>query len=125
MITNTLVTSTDITVPVKVFTSTNTGAPIGGSVVGQTNAVVGMILCNTSTKDITDETVGSIDCTIHIVKSGESPIAANTIVSNLTIPAAETVFFSDEKLVLDSGDEIWVGTTTGSKIAFTVSTLKV
>ena len=54
MITNTLSTSTDVTVPVKVFTSSTTGAPIGGAVTGQRNAITTMALCNTGTLDITD-----------------------------------------------------------------------
>jgi|TARA_B100002019_G_scaffold289817_1_gene306221 hypothetical protein len=125
MITSTLVTSTDVTVPTKVFTSSTTGAAIGGAVTGQTNAVTTIALCNTGTVDLTDETSNSVNVTIHFVKSGSSASAANTIVSNLIVPAGETVFFSDEKMILDSGDEIWVGTSTGNLIAITVSTLPV
>ena len=125
MITSTLVTSTDVTVPTKVFTSSTTGAAIGGAVTGQTNAVTTIALCNTGTVDLTDETSNSVNVTIHFVKSGSSASAANTIVSNLIVPAGETVFFCDEKMILDSGDEIWVGTSTGNLIAITVSTLPV
>ena len=125
MITNTLSTSTDITVPVKVFTSSTTGAPIGGSVTGQRNAITTMSFCNTGTVDITDESVNTCLVSVHIVASGDSPDAANTVVSRLTVPAGETVFFSDEKFVLDSGDEVWVATSTGSLVAVTISTLPV
>ena len=125
MITSTLITSTDVAVPVKVFTSTTTGAPIGGAVVGQVNAVTTMVLCNTGTPNITDESVNSVDVTIHLVNSGDTHGAKNKIVSNLTIPAGETVFFSDEKIILDAGDEIWVGTSTDNLVAITVSTLPV
>lgn len=125
MITNTLSTSTDVTVPVKVFTSTTTGAPIGGAVTGQRNAITTMALCNTGTPDITDESVNTIVTTIHIVPSGDSPTAANTVVSRLTVPAGETVFFSDEKLVLDAGDEVWVSTSVANELAVTISTLPV
>lgn len=125
MITNTLSTSTDVTVPVKVFTSTTTGAPIGGAVTGQRNAITTMALCNTGILDITDESVNTIVTTIHIVPSGDSPTAANTVVSRLTVPAGETVFFSDEKLVLDAGDEVWVSTSVANELAVTISTLPV
>jgi len=125
MITNTLSTSTDVTVPVKVFTSSTTGAPIGGAVTGQRNAITTMALCNTGTLDITDESVNTIVATIHIVPSGDSPSAANTVVSRLTVPAGETVFFSDEKIVLDEGDEVWVATSASGLLAVTISTLPV
>lgn len=125
MIKNALSTSTDVTVPVKVFTSSTTGAPIGGSVTGQRNAITTMALCNTGTLDITDESVNTIVATIHIVPNGDSPSAANTVVSRLTVPAGETVFFSDEKIVLDEGDEVWVATSASGLLAVTISTLPV
>ena len=49
-----------------VYTSTTTGAPIGGLVVGQVNAITTMIICNTATPDLTDETVGSATITINL-----------------------------------------------------------
>lgn len=125
MITSTLVTSTSTTVPVKVFTSSTTGAPLGGAVVGQTNAVTTMILCNTAAPNATDETVNAVSVNIHLVKAGASYGASNLVVSNLTVPAGETVFFSEERVVLDAGDEVWIGTSTGSILAVTVSTLPV
>jgi len=127
MIYSKLITSTDITVPVEAFTSSSTGDPIGGAVVGQTNAITTMILCNTGTVDIADESVNTVNVNVYLVKQGAVASAANTIVSHLTIPAGETVFFSDEKIILDSGDEIWVSTndSTGALIAFTVSALPV
>jgi len=125
MITSTLVTSTNVSTPQKVFTSSTTGAPIGGAVTGQTNAITTMVLCNTGAPDPTDESVNTVNVNIHLVPSGGSYSAANTIVSNLTIPAGETVFFSDEKIILDSGDEVWVGTSAASLIGITISTLPV
>lgn len=125
MITSTLVTSTSTTVPVKVFTSTSTGAPAGGAVVGQTNAITTMILCNTATPSASDETTNAVSVNVHLVKSGSSYGANNLVVSNLTIPAGETVFFSEERIVLDASDEIWIGTSVGSILAVTVSTLSV
>jgi len=120
-----LVDSTNVAVPVKVFTSSTTGGPIAGAVTGQVNAITTMVLCNTGTPDPTDETVNSVTVNINIVKSGKSYDASNLIVSNLVIPAGETVFFSDEKIILDSGDSIWVGTDTAALLSVTVSALPV
>jgi hypothetical protein len=125
MITSTLVTSTSTSVPVRAFSSTTTGAPAGGAVVGQTNAITTMILCNTAAPSASDETTNAVNVNIHLVKSGSSYGTSNLVVSNLTIPAGETVFFSEERIVLEGGDEIWIGTSVGSILAVTVSTLPV
>lgn len=125
MITSTLVTSTDIAVPSLVFTSSTTGAPIAGAVVGQNNAITTMILCNTATPTITDETADAVTVNIHLVKAGSSYGTSNIIVSNLNVPAGETIFFSDERIVLDAGDKVYVGTSVGSVLAVTISTLPV
>lgn len=125
MITSTLVTSTSTTVPSKVFTSTTTGAPIGGAVVGQTNAITTMILCNTAAPSASDETTNAVSVNIYLVKSGQSYGNNNLVVSSLTVPAGETVFFSEERIVLDAGDEVWIGTSVASVLAITVSTLPV
>jgi len=125
MINSTLVTSTSTTVPVKVFTSSTTGAAIGGAVVAQDRAITTMILCNTGAPNLADETVNSVNVNIYLVKSGSSYSTSNLIVSSLIVPAGETVFFSDEKIILDGGDEVWVGTSTGSLVSATISTLPV
>lgn len=120
-----LVNSTDVTVPVKVFTSSSTGGPIAGGVTGQTNAITTMVLCNTGTPSLVDESVDEVIVNVYLVKSGKSHGAGNLIVSNLTIPAGETVFFSDEKIILESGDAIWIGTSAASLLSVTVSALEV
>jgi len=125
MIKSTLVTSTDLDVPTTVFTSTFDGEAAGAPEDEVTNAITTMILCNTQTPDLTDESVGTEVCKVFLVPKGSSSSATNTIVSNLTIPAGETVFFSDEKIILGPGDTIRVGTTTGSRISATVSFLQV
>ena len=125
MITSTLVTSTSTTVPVRAFTSSTTGAPIGGIVLGQTNAITTMILCNTAAPSAADETTNAVNVNIHLVKAGSSYGTSNLVVSSLTVPAGETVFFSEERIVLDAGDEIWIGTSVGSVLTVTVSTLPV
>ncbi len=125
MINSTLVTSTSVTVPVKVFTSSSTGAAIGGAVTAQDRAITTMILCNTGTPNLTDETINTVSVNVYLVKSGSSYGSNNLIVSNLIVPAGETVFFSDEKIILDGGDEVWIGTSVGSLLSVTVSTLPV
>lgn len=120
-----LIDSIAVTSPVKVFTSTTTGGPISGGVVGRSNAVTTIALCNTAAPNTTDETVNAVSVNIYLVRSGKTPVTGNLIVSNLTVPAGETVFFSEERLVLDSGDEIHVGTSSASKVSITVSALPV
>lgn len=126
MITSNLVTATSLTVPVKVFTASTTGEPIGVGVTAQTSAITTMILCNKEAPNLTDETINDVDVSIYLVKSGDTPSAtSNIVVSSLTIPAGETVFFSDERIILDGGDEIWVGTSDASRLVVTISTLPV
>lgn len=120
-----LVDSTDINVPVKVFTSTNTGGPIGGAVVGRTNAITTMAFCNTGTASLTDETDNQVIVNVYLVKSGKSYAAGNKIVSQLIVPAGETVFFAEERVVLDAGDEIWIGTSTDNLLSVMISVLEV
>lgn len=120
-----LIDSTSVTVPVKVFTSSTTGGPIAGGVIGQENAVTTIALCNTAAPDPSDETVNSVTVNIYIVRSGLSYGSGNLVVSNLVVPAGETVFFSEERMVLASGDAIWIGTSAASRLAATVSTLAV
>jgi len=120
-----LINSTSVTVPVKVFTSSTTGGPIACGVTGRTNAITTIAFCNTAAPSTADETTNAVIVNIYIVRSGKSYDSGNLIVSNLTVPAGETVFFSEERIVLDSGDEIWVGTSAASRLSVTVSALAV
>lgn len=120
-----LIDSSNVTIPVKVFTSSTTGGPIAGGVIGRENAVTTIALCNTITPTATDETADSVTVSIYVVRSGLSHGPGNRIVSELVVPAGETVFFSEERMVLASGDQIWVGTSSASKLAVTVSVLAV
>jgi hypothetical protein len=120
-----LIDSTSVTVPVKVFTSSTTGGPIAGAVIGRENAVTTIALCNTAAPTSTDETANSVTVNIYVVRSGLSYGAGNLIVSNLVVPAGETVFFSEERMVLASGDQIWIGTSAASRLSATVSVLAV
>ena len=120
-----LIDSASVAVPVRVFTSSTTGAPIAGIVTGRENAVTTIALCNTAAPDPADETVNSVTVNIYVVRSGLSYAAGNLVVSNLVIPAGETVFFSEERMVLASGDQIWIGTSAAARLAATVSVLAV
>jgi hypothetical protein len=120
-----LVDSTSVTVPVKVFTSSTTGGPIAGAVTGRTNAITTIALCNTAAASTADETTNAVTVNIYIVRSGKSYGTGNLVVSSLVVPAGETIFFSEERIVLESGDEIWVGTSTASRLSATVSVLAV
>jgi hypothetical protein len=62
---------------------------------------------------------------IYVVRSGLSYGAGNLVVSSLVVPAGETVFFSEERMVLASGDQIWIGTSAAARLAATVSVLAV
>ena len=120
-----LIDSTSVTVPVKVFTSSTTGGPLGGAVTGRSNAITTIALCNTTAPSTADETTNAVTVNIYVVRSGKTPVNGNLVVSNLTVPAGETVFFSEERLVLDSSDELWVGTSAAARLSVTVSALAV
>jgi len=110
MITTTTITTGGITVPDRAFTATDTGL-FGGT--GQQTAITTIALCNIEDPDLTDETVNTCDVNIHVVKNGSSASRRNLIVSQVTVPAGETLFFSDERIILDSNDSIWIGATAG------------
>lgn len=129
MIKNTLVTATSVTVPDLVYTSSTTGAPIGGAVLGQTNAVTTIALCNIGAPNASDETVNDVVVNVYVAPQGVGAQATgstcNLVVSQLTVPAGETVFLSEERIVLDPGDEIYVGTDAANLLCVTVSSLAV
>jgi hypothetical protein len=110
MITSTTITTGDITVPDRAFTATDTGL-FGGT--GQQTAITTIALCNIEEPDAVDETVNTSSVNIHFVKNGSTANRRNLVVSNLIVPAGETVFFSDERIILDSNDSIWIGSTDG------------
>jgi hypothetical protein len=126
MIYSTQLTTTGNTL---VFTSSTTGAPVGGGVTGQSNAITNIIVCNTGTPNLTDENVNSANLTINLINSlgvgGSDSSVTNTIVKNLVVPAGETVFFSDERIVLNAGDQIKATASTANLLSITVSSLPV
>lgn len=89
------------------------------------NAITTMVVCNTGEIDLTDETVNATSLTIYAIPLGKAAGDITTIVKNLVIPAGETVFFSDEKLILSTGDAIEAVSTVGDLITITISTLAV
>jgi hypothetical protein len=120
-----LIDSTSVAIPSLVFSSTQDGRPTNRGGVPQSNAITTIALCNTGAVDLTDETDNAVNVNIYLVKSGQSYDPANLIVSNLTVPAGETVFLSEERIVLEGGDMVYVGTSAAGRLAVTVSTLPV
>lgn len=106
MITSSYILTGDIKIPTPVFYATTTG--LNGATPQQT-AITTVAICNIELPDLTDETVNSTDVSIFLNGSGRE----NLIVNNLTVPAGETVFFSDERLILDGNDNILIGATSG------------
>jgi hypothetical protein len=130
MIKSTLFTATSLTIsPTLVYTSSTTGAPIGGGVTGQVNAITCIAICNILAPSSSDETINLETVNIYFAKNGigaqASGSTCNLVVSQLSVPAGETVFFNDERIILDSGDEIYVGSSNGSRVCVTVSSLPV
>ena len=131
-----LIDSTSITVPVKVFSSTNSGAPIGtaldsnhpdypGSAVGKAMAITTLVFCNTGAASLVDETDNQVTVNVYLVRKGKSYVDGNRIISELIVPAGETVFFAEERMVLNPGDEVWVGTSSANLLSVTISTIEV
>ena len=109
-ITSTQLTTTGIT---TVYTSSGN------------NAITTMIICNTGAVNLTDETVNAANLTLHLVASGNSATAVNKVISNLNIPAGETVFFSDERIVLGNNDTVQAQTNAINLLSITISTIPV
>jgi len=125
MIKSTLISTGTLVAPQKIFTASTTGESVAGQVLAQMSAITTIIFCNINDSNINDETDESALINIHLVKSGEVFSDSNKIVSKLLIPAGETVFFNDERIILDGGDEIWVGSNNPNSVSVTVSSLPV
>ena len=135
MINSRLINVSTITAPGelgRVFTSTSNGATVGTSgATGQIRAITTIVLCNVLTPDPVDEATNSCNVNIYVVPAdpalgfGASIGSSTLLVSNLPVPAGETVFFAEERLVLEPGDAIFVGTSTANAICVTVSSLQV
>jgi len=117
MIKSTQLTTTGDT---EVFRATTTGDNLG---TGQTTAITNIIVCNTGTPNATDETVNNCTLTVNLVRFGQVSSVTNTVVKNLIVPAGETVFFSDEKIILDSNDQIRATASVSNLLSITVSAI--
>jgi hypothetical protein len=87
------------------------------------NAITTIIICNTlAAVSQTDEVTNSANLTLYL---GTSATDTTTIVKNLNIPPGETVFFSEERVVLSNGDKVIATSSLSSALSVTVSTLSV
>ena len=101
-----------------------------------TNAIVTIAVCNTGTGSPTDESVDLCYLDLFAVAYPDQPdvpgksgapgtYTGNQFVSKLAVPAGETIFFSDEKIVLSNSDRIVAKASVGGLLSITVSTLAV
>jgi hypothetical protein len=109
-ISNTRLTTTEAT---AVYTSTGN------------NAITTIVVCNTGDVNLTDETDNACELTMYFVPNLGVAVDETTVVKNLTIPAGETVFFSDEKVILATGDFISAKASVENLLTVTVSSLPV
>lgn len=89
------------------------------------NAITLVVVCNTGTPDPNDELVNSSLLQLNLVKSGALPTDNNVIVKNLLVPPGETIFFSEERIVLDEGDALTGVASSANLLSITVSTIGV
>jgi len=89
------------------------------------NAITTIVVCNTGEVDLTDETVRSCRVSLYFVPNLGSAGDNTAVVKDLIVPAGETVFFSDEKVILSDGDSISVQANPANLITVTVSVLPV
>lgn len=92
-----------------------------------TNAITTIIICNTGTPTFTDESINSCTVTLNVTSTAPNNVStdANTIIKNLIVPAGETVFLSEERIVLDNGNQIRATADQSNLLSITVSTLPV
>jgi len=89
------------------------------------NAVTLLIICNTASLDPTNEDLNSSFVNLNLVPSGDLSSDSNAIVKNLRVPPGETVFFSEERIVLDNDDSIRATASFPNVLTITVSTIAV
>jgi hypothetical protein len=104
---------------------TTTGDTVLYTSSGGVNAVTLIVVCNTGVPNPADETINSCTLQLNLVKSGVLASDANAIVKNLLIPAGETIFFSEERIVLDQDDTIQGAASQSNLLSITVSTIAV
>lgn len=97
--------------------------PVYSSV--RNNAITTIIVCNVGEIDEDNEKANSCRLTLYIVPHGQACSIRNMIVKKLVIPAGETIFFSDEKIVLSNNDTVYAEASAPGLLTITVSTLPV
>jgi hypothetical protein len=85
------------------------------------NAVTTMIVCNTASGSLTSESTDSAQVTLYLVPNGQLVNDTTAIIKGLLVPAGETVFFSDEKVILSNGDSVHVQAQLNGSAALTVT----
>jgi hypothetical protein len=108
---------------------TSPGTP--GDVNVQT-AITTIIFCNVTDPDdstvaITTGAAGNdTNVDVYLVKSGQTADPSiNMIMKQVRLPAAETLFFDTERVVLGAGDSIQARASENNKVIVTVSVLPV
>lgn len=89
------------------------------------NAVTLIIICNTGLPDPNNEALNSTSVQLNLVTAGNISSDTNTIVKDLRVPAGETVFFSEERVVLENGDQVRATAKDPNLLSITVSTIAV
>lgn len=98
----------------KIIAGTDRASPgLAAYTSSGSTAITTMILCNTLSPTAT-EFENSIIVNVYLVTSrsglDNSTVGSGSlIVSGLYVPAGETVIFSDERIILDNNDAIYVG----------------
>jgi hypothetical protein len=88
-------------------------------------AVTCIWVCNTVTYNPVDPTSNLTYLDLHFVKQGAGITATNLIVSQLAVPAGETVTFDTEKIILDNGDRVVASSAAPANLVATVSSISV
>jgi hypothetical protein len=92
-----------------------------------TTAITTVVICNTADPLLSDETFNTCTVSMNITSAAPNNVSndANTIIKNLIIPAGETLFLSEERLVLDNGNQLRATASVANRLSITVSTLPV
>lgn len=88
-------------------------------------AVTCIWVCNTATYNPASPTTDLTYLDLHFVKQGDGITATNLIVSQLAVPAGETVTFDTEKIILDNGDRVVASSALPANLVATVSSIDV
>jgi hypothetical protein len=104
---------------------TTTGDTTLYTSIGGTNAITLIIVCNTGLPNPSNESENSCTLQLNLVPFGSGSSDSNAIVKNLVVPAGETIFFSEERVVLGEGDSLRGRASSSNLLTITVSTIGV